>query len=296
MLRKFLCVAALAVFAVPAQAGLLGSVLTFNGLEDLISTTSPAGLAAYVDLGATGYSDGDIIYGFVVAGVGLNDSATGQDFMGGHAVAMFSAQLMQGSGGYNLVAPDAVSGYRLGDLIDPVFAAEIAGVADDVVAVMLSGGSGSLLSSYASADNSSGDGLKHFGSSDYDLEIAAGLQDMGQGAGPGFFQFEGGSSGGSIGLQRGGFNVLSGVGDLGSLTFKNVASNSLFSPPATTEANIALDTTFVKLAGTTPSNNGWTYQTTSDGIRLNAVPEPATILAFTGLGLIGLCSRRRRRS
>jgi hypothetical protein len=54
MLRKFLCVAALAMFAGPAQAGVLGTALSFDGNVDFVNDDS-AGV--FVDLTGDGIAD-----------------------------------------------------------------------------------------------------------------------------------------------------------------------------------------------------------------------------------------------
>lgn len=290
---KFAVLAALFVLPVSsAHAGLLGSTLTFNGDEDRLSTINPAGLATFVDLDATpGFSDGDVVYGFLVSSLGVNDylttSASAMDFQTGYAVAMFAAELETGTGGFNLV-PVTTAGLKLEDLIDPVFGAAIAGL-DAMVTVISGDLGGNPLSGFLSADNTSGDGLKFFGSGDFGLEMALDTHDAGSGAG--FFQFAGG--GGTVGQQKAGFNRIDGVGDLGSspIEFLNVTNTPLFSPPTATEAHVGLDTTFVN-GGAAAVTRGWAFETQSFGIRLNAVPEPGSLAIFAGIAIVGFTRRR----
>ncbi len=297
MFRKFVAIAALVLVGTQAQAGLLGSALTFNGSEDRISTVNPAGLAAFVNLGGgAGFDPGDVVYGFLASSGGVNDFLTPGlspfGLGGGYGVAMFAAELVAGPapGLFNL-APVTTAGYKLEDLVDAEFSAELTGK-DAMVAVITGDVGGTVFDGFIAADNTTGDGLKHFTGTDFDLEFAANTADAGSGAG--FFQFAPG--GGSVGTQKGGFNVIAGVGDLGSapIVFLDVPITSLFAPPPTTKAHIGLDTTFVN-AGVSAVPRGWAFETQSFGIRLNAVPEPSSFLAFAGLvGIAGLGRRRRK--
>lgn len=308
MLRKIFMFSALIAMASTAQAGILSSVLTVNGVEDQLSTTSPAGLASVIKADGSAWNpststlaSGDIVYGFVASNSGFNDilgSPSSMDFAGNNAVGMFAGELQASGSGFNLVMPTD-SSFRLSSLVDDSFASSFAGFEDQAMFAMISGANGVAVTTPAiEADDSTGEGLKYFTADDYGLDFLASTSDLGDGQG--FFQFLG-TPGvePQIGQQRAGLNVLPGSGALGDLEFVDVAIDSLFSPPTVTDADVALDSTLVNLT-TNPAdqsfaNRGWEFRTTSSAIRLNVVPEPTSLVSFAGLALLGLGGLRRRK-
>lgn len=322
MLRKLLCAGVIALTATTVQAGIFGSALTFNGTPDQITTQSPAGRAAFFDLDSNGIlSGGDVVYGFVSAVTGRMDYTPNPGFIGigtspisgggttvdfgpsnqaapggatdGYTVAMFAGQLVDNGAAFLSSPANSIfnltevqdagvgglrEGYRLFDLVGAGIASSFSGFADTAIAAIVSGISTDPFNAASLLDFSTTNG--------YQFELAAGL------AG-GFFQSEStfSATGNFQGFkQSAGLNVLTDA--YGGATYKKVPQFVQFNPPTgITGVDVAVDATSVISNG----SGIWKFQTDSSSLRLNAVPEPATILAFTGIALAGFGARRRRK-
>ena len=147
MVRKFLGLMLLVVFAAPSQAGLLSSVLTFNGERDNLIDQS-ASVAVDVD-GSGGYSDGDVLFGFLRIdsvnrdidlqpnGLPIEPPSGGTSVIpDGEIGILFAAEIdglvsdagLPGTLGdvFSLKA-SSVAGLTLADVLSPSLGAEIAG-------------------------------------------------------------------------------------------------------------------------------------------------------------------------
>ncbi len=274
--------------SVAAHASVLSSALTFNGRPDQISTTTPAGLAT---------AEGDFVYGFVVgtsvrtdfthsapfnpgapvqSGTGTNTTLAANNYI----IAMFGGVVTTDALGRSTLSASNVAGKRLYDKLSSDFQTAITGFENQTSVVVISGSSTDPFA----VDNSLGNGLaSFFTSANYKFDLAATTNG-------GFFQSVPGPGLG-IGdfVQRGGFNVLTST-LAANTNFLNVPVQSLFGAPPVTAAQLALDNTFVNITAPT---NGWTFQNQSSSMRLNAVPEPTSLVAFGGLLVLGFVVRRR---
>ncbi|MCG8649876.1 MAG: PEP-CTERM sorting domain-containing protein [Pirellulales bacterium] len=298
MLRKFLCVAVLAAFATTAQAGTLGSALTFNGLEDEIQASSSRVNVIDQD-NSGGISAGDLVYGFVDFNQILQDSSFNFDVTTiGSLAGVFAVEVGTPTGNVfplGAVSSPPNSGLNLASLVDPALAPFIG--ATDQFAIL---GNSSNINTAAftetvttargfgdgfTAAPSGGatpDGLLGFDST-WDVELTANFTTADD-----FFLF---FDGGAFGLQTGGATITSQPG-LGGAAFVPVDTTL---PPGGTPSgltsDIALDLTLV-----TPSpTNGFGFSGDAS-FRINAVPEPTSIAAFAGIAALGLGARRRRKA
>ncbi|WP_149499014.1 PEP-CTERM sorting domain-containing protein [Roseiconus lacunae] len=304
MLRCTLAICALLIGSV-THAGFLGTFLTPNGTVDQIRTnTTPVGRAS-LSGGDFTPSVGEQVFGFIasdtaqndvnltspfnpgapVAGGGVENALTGGDV----AVAVFAGELVDLGGG--LLGLDS-STFGLADVLGAEFAAQLAIAPDALVAVftgnydggvnaMVSGSGGDLITAGGSNDIATA-----INGADFDLEFLAGIGRAGN-----FFSST--SLTGLLSQQRAGLDVLA---SFNGLAYKDVPASPLPDtlPPPIVPAQVALDNTFVSA---NPSlTGGFNLSTTASDLRINTVPEPASLAIFAGIAIAGFGRRKRGRS
>ena len=309
---KFAVLAAL--FALPvssADAGILSSILTLNGTADQVNTiNNPVGLSGFVDQNQNNILDaGDIGFGFIASTQVTNDIVTSDPFNPNSPVgigsgtpaafgpneylaAVFSGVVndgpLPGQTFLTAVDPTAGTGFSIPELF-PDFAdagEQLDGVDNAVVAVV----SGSTANGVNDLTDTDASNLgTFFTDADFELEFALGVDG-------GFFQSSviapGGVFGGGPQLgQRAALNVIDGTQGTGfaSAPFIPVPVAGLFTPPEVTAADVAVDNTLVALD---QPANGFQFTIESSSIRLNAVPEPSTCIAFACIGFLAMGRRR----
>lgn len=287
---KFAVLAAL--FAVPvssANAGVLNSLLSFDGFEDVLVDESRSSFFDNDQSG--GLSKGDVIYGFLAfsdaersTGPNSFDNISLTDQL----VATFSFELtdiVADVNGAAVFVHGAVSAANtlLGQDIDSLLGAGLSsagGAGASFVLVSHTGLNPEPLNYQGPTGVNPGPlGLKNFTSADWDYELTAGF------AAGDFLHLEGVPS-------------LDGKsGESGGLTILDSATTPV-SSFLLVDATSLLDGTDSKhhfgLSGQVllkVSANGWSFTDTTR-VTLNAVPEPTSLLAF-GL-LIGVAGVRRR--
>lgn len=298
MFRVFLFLGMLAVLAVPAQAGLLGNVLTFNGTQDRIDNTAPA-LVAFIDNdGVGGLTIGDVGFGFVSSNEVVNDGGPGAISLTRTIVTVFAAQVgaLNSDGAFQLIAPTNAAQSLYGLLNDAgngfasVF--DTAGLQSDVVAMVISSNA-----AQAPGDLTGFGGpttanwlTNQFTDSDYGFEALLDLNDGG------FFDLYQDPLFPALATQSGGFNVAK--HSFGPSTqFLDVTANRV---PSLTSVAVDVGLSVVNISPSDPDapenyvGRGWTLTGNASSVTVNAVPEPTTVLAFVSIGLAGVGASRRR--
>lgn len=279
-LFKFAAVAAVFFLPASAQAGVLSSLLTFNGTEDLLIDQSRSSLFDADSSG--GFSLGDVLYGYVsIDQVDAdNDGLDVQDISPDAVVFAFAAKITGANlnGSINLGASD-VAGYTLGDLLDADVYSNVTNASETIFVGLEGTPVANVLdeSTFDSLDDfNAGNGLSYILSGG----IAGGSDD--------FFHFRAAPPGfGFIGAEAGGFTIFDhGFGS--GTTFVDVDSGRL-DGLADTQHNISLLNGFISEAS---SGSVWDFTNNSDFL-VNAVPEPSSLLAFAGVFGLGLMRRRR---
>lgn len=300
MLRKLFCMGLITLFATSSQAGVLASLLTANGIEDTLrASTSRVNIIDQDQSG--GVTTGDVVYGFVEISQVQQDGGINAPVPPATMAALFSVEVgALGANGFNLqgvsggnagLGLDTLVGNGIGatDLFAIVSTTPLVNLASFVETQTTSRGfaDGFTADSTVLAGTNLGetpDGLSGFSS--FDLELTADLSGGGD-----FFLFE---NGGLFGIQSGGATVASQPGLPGVTNFLPVASvlpSGGAGLPSGLTSDITLDLTFV----TSAAAQGFGFNGNSS-FRINAVPEPGTMLSFAALGLCGLAARRRRKT
>jgi hypothetical protein len=316
MLRSFVFFVVAMFCATAAQAGFLGSVLTFNGVADQINTiNNPVGRSTFVTV-TTNTGTYTIAYGWIGSTQVTNDIATSDPFdpetpvvgtpsgnevpFGGnrYAAAVFSGVVNNNPGSdpadqetfLTAVDPTWGTGLSIPELLGQFSGAgqQLDSVTNAVAAVLTgstSGGVNDLKEAWALGAATSVTDVElddFFDNANFSLEFA--LTTDG-----GFFQS---ALDRTNLIQRAGLNVIESTlaGGIGAgTTFRPVPVGTLFAP-SVDFADVAVDNTLV---GTITGQRGFSFTVNSSSIRLNAVPEPTSILVFASLGVVGLASRRR---
>lgn len=301
MFRKFLCVAVLAMFSVPAQAGVLGSNLSFDGLVDTIEDTSVDNV---IDNGDGILSAGDVLYG--IASI---DSTTAQNPTSGSLAIAFATEIasINATGGitFGLVSDPLKD---IESLLGPTFAGSFSDPGRTIFAVLgnaaakgsledpETGQTGALFTGNFT-DDGFGGGLGGFASEGgWSVELTGGLV-----AADDFFEAQLfapiDAFGFATAIQRAAFSVIDSTLGAG-VVFTDVSVDPLLGG-GTVQADVSLFDGSVNgllAVGRTPTTgglNGWLYRDSAD-FQINAVPEPSALLAFAGIGFAGVVSRRRR--
>jgi hypothetical protein len=290
MLRKFFCVAFLAAFAVPAQAGILPGLAPFDGLEDELLDQGQASFLQ-IGLGADdqyGISIGDVFYGIVQiddvdSDVNTTGGVTGT---GGWIAGAFAFEVETAVDGSN--AGERIYGFKnatgsnkLSDLLDSTWGSQISHPTDASI-VLLSNPTQQGDLPIVIADPPA---LGALTSATWQIE-AVGTIDA---TSDDFYQVGLAQAlGQTIGLQRGGFTIIQ--DDWGSVEYLPVSTEDLGNN--TTSHDFVLSTENATIDS--PGSNGWAFASNGN-FRINAVPEPASIATMFGvLGVCGLGRRRRR--
>ncbi len=280
MLRSFLCIAAIAVFAVPSQAAILGSVLSMDGTPDAVSSDVRGW---YVDNGATGFDAGDQIFGWLqvtsvvpappgpgaitppsLVGIySLTLTAPGTNNSSGAAFGVTAT-----TGAYSLanLAPSLVgaSGATATEIGNSLFV--LGGIPGVFNASLLSGGAGiaGAISELTTIDGAMGfEAL-------FGLDGADDFMDVTPVAGT------------SIVLEQGGFTMF--ASSLGT----GAALLPLIGATGGTH-DILQDFGTI----TNSFDSPWTFQGTNQ-FSINAVPEPGSLAIFGAILAGGVAQRRRK--
>ena len=277
---KFAVIAAL--FALPvssANAGVLSSLLTFNGVEDLLIDQSRSN---FLDAdGSGGFSVGDVLSGFVTIDQADPDSDNVDivDVNSPEAVVFaFAAEVTgENPNGFNL-GVSTVAGNTLEDFIDAGIYSNVTNEAETIfVALEASNAASSPL------DESVFNSLDDFNAGNgFSFVLSGGIAD----GTDDFFQFSPIGIGDIVGAEAGGFTI--------------------FDSPFGVDALLPVSAT--RLDGLADSQhdvsliNGTIFNADSDSVfdftnnsdfAINAVPEPTTMMSF--IGIFGLVTMRRRK-
>ncbi len=293
MLRKFLCVAALAMFAVPAQAGVLSSLLTFNGTTDALQASTSRVNVVDTD-GSLDISSGDVVYGFIEFNQVLQDGGFNQAVTPATLAAVFSVEVGAGTPlgpttVYDLVAASGASSVASLTGLAGIGATDPFAIVSTSATVNTAGPAYAETTTTArtfaegfTAAAGTPDGLTAF--SGWDLELTASLTGADD-----FFLFQ---DFGGFGFQTGGATVTSKPGLSPGVVFLPVPT---VLPPGGAPSGLSSEIALGLTAVTASSINGWGFSGNSS-FKINAVPEPATLLAFAGIAVVGLVARRRRKN
>ena len=275
-LLKFSVLAALLALPISsANAGVLSSLLTFNGTADVLIDQSRSN---FFDNDQNGvFSTGDILSGFVSIDQADpdNDSLGVIDVNSPDAVVFAFAAEVTGVDPENLVANLGPNVEVLSSLLDSDIAANITDPGTIFVALE------SAASPASPLDESVFDALDDFNADNgFSFVLSGGFAD----GTDDFFQFEPVGSGGIIGIESGGFTVFdSPFGELLPVSVVRLdgAPDSLH------------DTTLFNgtITNATPGS-AFDFANNSD-FAINAVPEPTTMMSF--IGIFGLVTMRRRK-
>ena len=277
---KFAVIAAL--FALPvssANAGVLSSLLTFNGVEDLLIDQSRSN---FLDAdGSGGFSVGDVLSGFVTIDQADPDSDNVDivDVNSPEAVVFaFAAEVTgENPNGFNL-GVSTVAGNTLEDFIDAGIYSNVTNEAETIfVALEASNAASSPLneSVFNSLDDfNAGNGFSFVLSGG----IADGTDD--------FFQFSPIGVGDIVGAEAGGFTIFDSPFGVDALL---PVSATRLDGSADSQHDVSLinGTIFTADPGSV-----FDFANNSD-FAINAVPEPTTMMSF--IGIFGLVTMRRRK-
>jgi hypothetical protein len=299
MSRFFCVIAAVLTVAGTSQAGVLSSLLTFNGQTDQIGATNSTSVNVLDIDTSGGFSLGDVFYGFVEFSNSANDllappppTSSGQ--IGDNALVIaFSAEILGYDSVNDVFSFGAVTDTDLsvksllgsvvgkGSLLDT-----------DIVAALgfPNGGPPEITGNFAETVTPFGaytagdipDGLKNFGAS-WNVELAGDLSGTDD-----FLQYSN-----STNSQSGGLTARILPGFPGGTQLIPVPTTlpypGLTGTPTGSASDLSLELTSVNSKGL----DGWSFQSQSR-FRLNAVPEPSSVLAFAGMvGCVGFVRRRR---
>ena len=305
------CVVAMLVFVNTAEASILSGLLTFDGPEH-----TPAGavfqgggedalqddsLSKWVKGAGNigdGFEVGDIIWGFMT----LSDlDASGRESVAvgpnppGQVAFVFSAKIAgmtSGSGGSIELAPiaDDSSNYDLRNLLD---SSVTSGLSNNSLMVGLSsynnptgaGDSGLDPLNWSTTQVDDADGFRT--TNGWSWELTADLVPLTED----FFEFSGsavagGTDRGALTISSQAFSVTEWL-DVDVFDFASVKHKS----------DITLDVGTVNIASQGAQNRGWTF-TDQSTFYVNPVPEPASVITWACLAVIGAAfgARRRRKS
>ncbi|EMI44580.1 secreted protein containing PEP-CTERM bacterial domain protein [Rhodopirellula sp. SWK7] len=278
-----------------ASAGILPSLIAFDALEDKLLDQGVAEFEAS-GLGvrdAFGLTAGDVFYGVVQIDSVDSDvntlggsSGTVGTLGGAYAFEIDSAiDGLNGSRIYNF-KNSTVAGFTLKELLGPTLGAGITDSSHSIAVL-----SNSTATPPAPQDFSNPPGLANFDNGAWSFE-AIGTIDVTEGD---FYQVGlapdpfGGTS--VTGRQRGGFSIVS--HDWGIST-SLIAVSTLNLMGASSSHDFVLDTENATVEA--PGSNGWDFASNGN-FRLNAVPEPTSIVTMLGVvGTCGLSLRRRRKN
>ena len=294
----FVAVAALCI-ASQAEAGLLSSLLTFNGSQDNLTDQS---VDSFIDVDNSGdLSLGDVLYGVATIDqitADVNDpGATAEDVAPGRIALAFAAQIDS----FDTLAIPVINELRADVTFGAVTGAgptldDLLGgnglISDNSIFAVFERPTGTNPIDFV--NTSSGTGLLPLtdGSDPWDY-VASGGIDL---TTDDFFEaeltFELSSLEFDSGEQRGGFSVFDhtfapGVQFLG-VDVENIAGTAVTSHHLTVN-----DGSVISPADSPQIDNGWEFEN-NFAFSINAVPEPSSFLAFAGLAIAGLGVRRRR--
>lgn len=300
MLRKFLCVAALAAFAVPAQAGILSNLLTFNSQEDTLIDQSVDGI---FDTDSNGIDVGDVLYGIAQIDQVQPDGGTSINTPPDAIAIAVAAKITNVSGtltGVGLESLDLTfgvsdaAGLTLNDLLGPgadvTAAGSVFGVFEQKDAPKdpidyLNDDSGAAPTGLANL--SAANGWKYVAS--------GGLKGTNDNGDADFFEASLIFNNGVLltGVQRGGFSILDDTFGP-SVSYLPVSIDNIAGTSTTGHDIVILPGSTISAANTPFSTNGWDYENNAS-YRLNAVPEPASFAVWSLILVGGAASKRRRR-
>ena len=291
MNKIFSAFSLVAVFALNAQAGILSSNLSFNGIADLIVDQSRSNL---VDNGDGVLSVGDIVYGYLNFDERSLDGGGNANISGGELTALFAVEISNDLGlhpsGFGKVFEHKAATGFLTSLLDAALVAEgVGGAAFDASTIAI------IVESTTSVDPENvATSLGFFTGAAWDA-----VATVGKLASTDFFQIR------DLGLLFGGsaqeaasLSVLQTSAAAGlpspSAFLSNVGADVL------TDTDAAFDT-FGQVAlrdgtifpNTNTDNGSWVFNDRTN-FAINAVPEPTSLLAFAGLFGFGAVGFRRR--
>ncbi|HBJ37989.1 MAG TPA: hypothetical protein DDZ51_25175 [Planctomycetaceae bacterium] len=300
MLRKFLCVAALAMFAGPAQAGVLGASLSFDGNIDFVNDDS-AGV--FVDL--TGNGIADLVQG-VIWFDATNTAGNIFPATGGSLFGIYSFDLTNNGQPIPSLAFTGTAASSAGQTVRDLLkfgtgdSADFSGLitrdatVSNAFTIIETMGNYSLNNWRNTAAAGTPMNLEFdFGSgwtsdlSSFDVALEAGLDGIDDSHN---IQIFFGGSGGPIGAFNGTYTVRSDVFGSGVqfLDLTNALSGGVGQIIIENGSISSPESTGVGVRGFNFSDRG-TFQ-------VNAVPEPSTIIGFLALAGLGMGRSVRRRA
>ena len=278
---KFAVIAAL--FALPvssANAGVLSSLLSFNGVEDLLIDQSRSN---FTDVDSSGgFTVGDVLSGFVTIDQADPDSdSTGVvDVNSPEAVVFAFAAEVTGqniNGSLNL-GVSTVADNTLKDFIDADIYSNVTNAAETIfVALEASNAASSPL------DESVFNSLDDFNAGNgFSFVLSGGIAD----GTDDFFQFSPIGVGDIVGAEAGGFTIFDSPFGVDALL---PVSSTRLDGLADSQHDVSLinGTIFNADPGSV-----FDFANNSD-FAINAVPEPTSMMSF--LGIFGLVTMRRRK-
>ena len=273
---KFAVLAALLALPVSsANAGVLSSLLSFNGIEDVLIDQSRSN---FDDLDNNGvFSTGDILSGFVSIDQADpdNDNLGIIDVNSPDAVVFAFAAEVTGVDPENLVANLGPNVEVLSSLLDSDIAENITDSGTIFVALE------SAASPASPLDESVFDALDDFNAGNgFSFVLSGGFAN----GTDDFFQFQPVGVGGIVGIESGGFTVFD--SPFGELLPVSVVR--LDGAPDSFHDTTLFNGTITNA----PDGSAFDFNNNSD-FAINAVPEPTAMMTF--MGIFGLAFRGRRR-
>ena len=275
-LLKFAVLAALLALPISsANAGVLSSLLSFNGTADVLIDQSRSNFSDNDQNGD--FSTGDILSGFVSIDQADpdNDNLGIIDVNSPDAVVFAFAAEVTGVDPETMVANLGPNVEVLSSLLDSDIAENITDSGTIFVALE------SAASPASPLDESVFDALDDFNADNgFSFVLSGGFAD----GTDDFFQFEPVNSGGIIGIESGGFTVFD--SPFGELLPVSVVR--LDGAPDSFHDTTLFNGTITNA----PDGSAFDFNNNSD-FAINAVPEPTAMMTF--MGIFGLAFRGRRR-
>lgn len=299
MFRKLVALAMLAAFAIPAQAGLVSSLLSFDGIPDIVSDDS---VGLLLDGGDGSLDVGDSIVGLIALDpLDGNAVPAGSSVLGLYAFDVKTAS----AGELTLEAGDLASLLATAGVDTSGLVAYPGGPADAAFAIIESTtaalGTQDVSSTFAELVGAGFTAVLTAGfdsDDDFHTVTADGAVDLTDSAGI----IAASLSGLFGGSEFGGFDALYSVSEHafgGATLFLDQPTlkidTSVFPPVPVLlgSGEVTIVGGNLKFSDATAAANGWHFQ--DDGnYNINAVPEPGTYAAFAAIGLVGFVARRRR--
>ena len=283
---KFAVLAALCMVPFSsANAGILGSLLSFNGVEDRLIDQSRSNFNDNDQSG--GFSVGDVLSGFVsIDQVDADNDNLGVVDVNSPESVVFAfaaeVQSVDPTTGLTELGVSTVADQTLEDLLDADIFANVSNPGETIFVGLEGSNPASVI------DESVFNSLDDFNAANgFEYVLSGGIADGTND----FFQFSPLTVPGFdiIGIEGGGFTVFDNLLGVPAGGFLPVASTRLDGT-----GDSFHDVTLINGTIETIENSAFDFANNSDFL-INAVPEPTSILSFAGVFVLGIVPRRRRK-